>query len=46
MLKRLSTLALGLLLGSAGWAAEMDADNFMIRDIRLEGLMRVSPASV
>lgn len=46
MLKRLSTLALGLLLGSAGWAGEMDADNFTIRDIRLEGLMRVSPASV
>ncbi|RZU44840.1 Beta-barrel assembly machine subunit BamA [Fluviicoccus keumensis] len=46
MLKRLSTLAMGLLLGSAGWAADMDADSFTIRDIRLEGLMRVSPASV
>lgn len=44
MRKRLSKLALGLLIGATGWAA--NADSFTVRDIRLEGLMRVSPASV
>ena len=44
MFKRLSALALGVLLGMKAWA--QDAEGFTIRDIRLEGLMRVSPASV
>jgi len=43
MHKRLSTLALALSV-STGWAAE--SEMFTIRDIRLEGLMRMSPASV
>lgn len=44
MLKRLSTIALGMAVCTAGWAAE--TDSFTIRDIRLEGLMRLSPASI
>ena len=44
MFKRLSALALGVLMGMKAWA--QDAEGFTIRDIRLEGLMRVSPASV
>lgn len=42
MKRRLISTALGLLMGSPLWAAEP----FVVSDIRVEGLQRISPASV
>ena len=43
MHKRLSSVAVALVLAANTWA---DDSRFVVKDIRLEGLMRVSPASV
>ncbi len=43
MRKRLSAVAAGLVLTLNVWA---DDSHFVVKDIRLEGLMRVSPASI
>lgn len=43
MYPRLSAIALGLLLTTQVWA---DDSQFVVKDIRLDGLMRVSPASL
>ena len=43
MHKRLSSVAVAFVLSANVWASE---GQFVVKDIRLEGLMRVSPASV